>query len=113
MGKYKRLTSIEIFLILAIIAVLVVWLFPRLLKTLDFNSSAIGAVKPYIGDALGTGGLNKLLTKDISQTGCCLSAFKVLGIDQSEPWSNVKPFGIDWIAILGKKFHIFYFPSSS
>jgi hypothetical protein len=60
MGKRKRLTYIEILLILAIIAVLVVWLFPRLLKTLDFNSSRIGIVIPYIGDASGIGGLNKL-----------------------------------------------------
>ena len=50
MGKRKKLTAIEIFLILAIIAVLVVWLFPRFLKILDSNSSAIGTVKPYIGD---------------------------------------------------------------
>ena len=85
MGKYKRLTSIEILLILAIIAVLVVWLFPRLLKTLDSHSSAIGTAKPYIGGALGTGDLNKLLTKDISWTGCCLSTFKDLSIDPSEP----------------------------
>jgi len=60
MGKHKKLTFIEILLILAIIAILVVWLFPRLLKTLDFNSSAIGIVIPYIGDDSGTGGLNKL-----------------------------------------------------
>ena len=57
MGKHKKLTSIEILLILAIIAVLVVWLFPRFLKILDSNSSTIGNVKPYIGDASGTGGL--------------------------------------------------------
>jgi len=50
MGKRKKLTAIEIFLILAIIAVLVVWLFPRFLKILDSNFSAIGTVKPYIGD---------------------------------------------------------------
>ena len=93
MGKHKRLTSIEILLILAIIAVLAVWLFPRLLKTLDFNSSTIGTVKPYIGDAFGTGGLNKLLRKDISETRCCPSTFKVLGIDQTEPWNNLKSFG--------------------
>jgi hypothetical protein len=59
MGKHKKLTFIEILLILAIIAVLVVWLFPRLLKTLDFNSSAIGIVIPYMGDDSGTGGLNE------------------------------------------------------
>ena len=57
MGKHKRLTFIEILLILAIIAVLVVWLFPRFLKILDSNSSTIGTVKSYIGDASGTGGL--------------------------------------------------------
>jgi hypothetical protein len=57
MGKHKRLTFIEILLILAIIAVLVVWLFPRFLKLLDSNSSIIGTVKPYIGDASGTAGL--------------------------------------------------------
>ena len=61
MGKYKKLTSIEILLILAIIAVLVVWLFPRFLKMLDSNPSTIGNVKPYIGDASGTGDLNKFL----------------------------------------------------
>ena len=59
MGKHKRLTPIEILLILAIIAVLVVWLFPRFLKILDSNSSAIGTVKPYIEYASGTGSLNK------------------------------------------------------
>jgi competence protein ComGC len=59
MGKHKRLTPIEILLILAIIAVLVVWLFPRFLKILDSNSSAIGTVKPYIEDASGTGSLNR------------------------------------------------------
>jgi len=56
MGKHKRLTFIEILLVLAIIAVLVVWLFPRFLKMLDSNSSTIGTVKPYIGDTSGTGG---------------------------------------------------------
>ena len=60
MGKYKRLTVIEILLIIAIIAVLVVWLFPRLLKSLDYHSSAIGMVIPHIGDAAGTGGLNQV-----------------------------------------------------
>ncbi len=49
MGKRKRLTYIEILLILAIIAILVVWLFPRFLKMLDSNSTATGALKPYIG----------------------------------------------------------------
>ena len=57
MGKRKKLTTIEIFLILAIIAVLVVWLFPRFLKILDSISPAIGIVKPYIGDTAGTGGV--------------------------------------------------------
>jgi Tfp pilus assembly protein FimT len=47
MGKHKKLTTIEILLILAIIAVLVVWLFPRFLKILDSNSSTIGTVKSY------------------------------------------------------------------
>ena len=59
MRKHKRLTSIEILLILAIIVVLVVWLFPRFLKILDSNSSTIGTVKPYIGEASGTGSSNK------------------------------------------------------
>jgi hypothetical protein len=57
MGKHKRLTLIEILLILAIIAVLVLWLFPRFLRMLDSNSPAVGIVKPYIGDASETGGL--------------------------------------------------------
>ena len=57
MGKHKRLTLIEILLILAIIAVLVVWLFPRFLRILDSNSPTVEIVKPYIGDASGTGGL--------------------------------------------------------
>jgi len=57
MGKRKRLTYIEILLILAIIAVLVVWLFPRFLRMLDSNSPTVGIVKPYIGDASGTRGL--------------------------------------------------------
>jgi competence protein ComGC len=41
MGKRKRLTYIEILLILAIIAILVVWLFPRFLKMLDTNSAEV------------------------------------------------------------------------
>ncbi len=80
MGKRKKLTAIEIFLILAIIAVLVVWLFPRFLKVLDSNSPAIGPVKPPIGDTSDTGGLNKFPDlKDFSQTSCGLSAFKIAG----------------------------------
>ena len=57
MGKHKRLTLIEILLILAIIAVLVVWLFPRFLRILDSNSPTVGIVKPYIRAASETGGL--------------------------------------------------------
>jgi len=76
MGKHKRLTSIEILLLLAIIAVLVVWLFPRFLKMLDSNSPTIGSVKPYIGDAFPTGSSSKNkffdlgypLMTDLSQT---------------------------------------------
>jgi Tfp pilus assembly protein FimT len=45
MGNHKRLTLIEIILILAIAAILVVWLFPRVLKTLDSDSAANGTVK--------------------------------------------------------------------
>ncbi len=59
MGKYKKLTSIEILLILAIIVVLVAWLFPRFLKILDSNSATIGTVKPYIEEASGTRNSNK------------------------------------------------------
>ncbi len=55
MGKHKKLTPIEIFLILAIIAVLVVWLFPRLLKTLDSYSFAIGTEKPGIEETSRSG----------------------------------------------------------
>ncbi len=66
MGKHKRLTSIEILLILAIIAVLVVWLFPRLLKTLDSHSSTFGTAKPYIGDSSGSEGLNEFQTRDFN-----------------------------------------------
>lgn len=84
MGKHKKLTAIEIFLILAIIAVLVVWLFPRFLKILDSHSPAIGTVKPYIGDTSGIGGLNKAPDpQDFSRTGCGLPAFKIAGIDQA------------------------------
>jgi len=84
MGKHKKLTTIEIFLILAIIAVLVVWLFPRFLKILDSHSPAIGTVKPYIGDTSDTGGLNKAPDpQDFSRTGCGLPAFKIAGIDQA------------------------------
>jgi len=76
MGKHKRLTSIEILLLLAIIAVLVVWLFPRFLKMLDSNSDTIGSVKPYIGDTfpIGSSSKNKFfdlsypLITDFSQT---------------------------------------------
>ena len=49
MGKRKRLTYIEILLILAIIAILVVWLFPRFLKMLDSNSAEVGTLRPRIG----------------------------------------------------------------
>jgi len=45
MGKRKRLTYIEILLILAIIAILVVWLFPRFLKMLDSNSAEVGTLR--------------------------------------------------------------------
>jgi uncharacterized membrane protein YqhA len=55
MGKYKKLTSIEILLILAIIAVLAVWLFPRFLKLINSNSLAVGMVKPYMEQASGAG----------------------------------------------------------
>ena len=66
MGKHKRLTPIEIFLILAIIAVLAVWLFPRFLKMLDDNSAAIGPAKPYIRDASVTWSSNRLTFVDLS-----------------------------------------------
>jgi len=54
MGKRKRLTYIEILLILAIFAILVVWLFPRFLKMLDSNSAEVGTLRlptgtSYIG----------------------------------------------------------------
>ena len=89
MGKRKKLTAIEIFLILAIIAVLVLWLFPRFLKLLDSNSPAIGTVKPYIEGTSGTGSLNKAPgLKDVSRTGCGLSAFKIAGIDQVVHYNN-------------------------
>jgi hypothetical protein len=45
MGKRNRLTYIEILLILAIIAILVVWLFPRFLKMLDSNSAEVGNLR--------------------------------------------------------------------
>ena len=45
MGNHKRLTIIEIILILAIVAILVVWLFPRFLKTLESDSAATGTLK--------------------------------------------------------------------
>ena len=45
MGKRKRLTYIEILLVLAIIAILVVWLFPRFLKMLDSNSAEVGTLR--------------------------------------------------------------------
>ncbi len=86
MGKHKRLTAIEILLILAIIAVLAVWLFPRFLKIIDSNSPTVGILKPYIEDAAGTGDLNKFSDlKDFSQTRGCLAVFKVAGIGQAEP----------------------------
>ena len=85
MGKRKKLTAIEIFLILAIIAVLVVWLLPRFLKILDSNSPEIGTVKPYIEDTSGTGGFNKAPDlKDVNQTSCGLPGFKIAGISQAE-----------------------------
>ena len=49
MARHKKLTSVEIILILAIIAVLVIWLFPRVLKILDTTvSSTLGSVISYI-----------------------------------------------------------------
>jgi len=56
MGKHKRLTTIEILLILAIIAVLVVWLFPRFLKILDSHAATVGTVKPHIGNVFFNSG---------------------------------------------------------
>ncbi len=44
MGNHKRLTLIEIILILAIAAILVVWLFPRFLKLLDSDTATTGRV---------------------------------------------------------------------
>ena len=49
MAKRKRLTYIEILLILAIIAILVVWLFPRFLKMLNSKPAEIGMIRPSIG----------------------------------------------------------------
>ena len=54
MGKRKRLTYIEILLLLAIIAILVIWLFPRFLKMLDSNPAEVGTLRlpastSYIG----------------------------------------------------------------
>ena len=49
MGKRKRFTYIEILLILAIIAILVVWLFPRFLKMLDSNSAEVSTLRPPTG----------------------------------------------------------------
>ena len=66
MGKHKRLTPIEIFLILAIVAVLAVWLFPRFLKMLDANSATIGTAKPYIRDASVTLSSNSRTFVDLS-----------------------------------------------
>ena len=87
MGNHKRLSAIEILLILAIIAVLAVWLFPRFLKILDSNSPTVGIVKPYIEeDAARTGGFNKFPgLKDFSQNRRCLTVFKAAGIGQTEP----------------------------
>jgi hypothetical protein len=51
MGKYNKLTSIEILLILAIIAVLVVWLLPRFLKLMNSDSRTIGFVRPFMVEA--------------------------------------------------------------
>ena len=55
MGKYKKLTSVEILLILAIIAVLAVWLFPRFLKLIKSNSETIGMAESYMEEASGAG----------------------------------------------------------
>ena len=55
MGKYKKLTSVEILLILAIIAVLAVWLFPRFLKLIKTKPDTIGMVKPIVEKASVTG----------------------------------------------------------
>ena len=73
MGKHRRLTSIEILLILAILAILVVWLFPRFLKTLDSHSFAIGTAQPQIGDTTGLTGFNRFPAKQFRHTGSCLS----------------------------------------
>ena len=47
MSKYNKLTSVEILLILAIIAVLAVWLLPRFLKLMNSDSRTIGFVRPF------------------------------------------------------------------
>jgi hypothetical protein len=65
MGKYKKLTSVEILLILAIIAVLAVWLFPRFLKLIKSNSDAVGMVKPYMEEALVAGNPTQNKLRDL------------------------------------------------
>ncbi|MGD8291351.1 MAG: hypothetical protein PVF37_06585 [Desulfobacterales bacterium] len=54
MSKYNKLTSIEILLILAIIAVLAVWLLPRFLKLIHSDSRTIGSVRPSMAEASET-----------------------------------------------------------
>ena len=54
MSKYNKLTSVEILLILAIIAVLAVWLLPRFLKLINSDSGTVGFVKPSMVEASET-----------------------------------------------------------
>ena len=63
MGKYNKLTSIEILLILAIIAVLAMWLLPRFLKSINPNSRAIGFVRPCMVEATDTAISSPIVSK--------------------------------------------------
>ena len=63
MGKYNKLTSIEILLILAIIAVLAIWLFPRFLKLINSNSRTTGFVRQYMIEASYTETSTPIISK--------------------------------------------------
>ena len=64
MGKHKKMSYIEIVLILAILAIFVVWLFPRFLKILDSVTSTIGNVKSYV--AVNTGSVDIHITTGLA-----------------------------------------------
>ena len=107
MGKRKRLTYIEILLILAIIAILVVWLFPRFLKMLDSNSAEVGTLRLPTGTncieryCLSSDQVSRLLTS-VGKT-----SREAQALISKEPTIIVKKLSINsiYISIYKKRDH--------